>query len=247
MIRFALIAALCAVCVRAQSLEDVPRDGLLAAWVEDSASNDTRARDMAGSLHLNCSGGVAFARGFYAFDGTNDMLFASTANFAASSTSGTIIARVFLTAPTTTTFRILSSSDNATANNFGLLQISGGMPMWDNMAGAGTESWLMGTGAGVVTGRWTTAHFTTDGLFGQVGINGAGIAQTTNNAGGNFAGRWFSNIPNADHVAIGNFKRTNDIFSPGRVSALFVWTRKLSAAELMQAHLALSKFGVNQP
>ena len=247
MIRFALIAALCAVCVRAQSLEDVPRDGLLAAWVEDSASNDTLARDMAGALHLTCSGDVTFTSGFYGFDGTNDMLFASTPNFAASSTSGTIIVRVFLTAPTTTAFRILLSSDNATANNFGLFQISGGMPMWDNMAGAGTESYLTGTGAGVVTGRWTTVHFTTEGLFGQVGINGAAIAQTTNNAGGNFAGRWFSNIPNADHVAIGNLKRATDTFSPGRVSALFVWTRKLSAAELMQSHLALSKFGVNQP
>ena len=245
--RLLVIAALCAACGRAQSLEDVPRDGLLAAWVEDSASNNTLARDMAGALHLTCSGGVTFASGFYAFDGTNDMLFAATANFAASSTSGTIVARVFLTAPTTTTFRIFGSSDNATANNFGLFQISGGMPMWDNMAGAGTESYLTGTGAGVVTGRWTTVHFATDGLLGQVGINGAAIAQTTNNFGGNFAGRWFSNIPNADHVAIGNFKRTTDAFSPGRVSALFVWTRKLSAAELMQAHLALSKFGVNQP
>lgn len=245
--RWLMLAMLAVMSARGQFMEDIPRDNLLAAWVDAAYSNETLARDATGGLNLSCSGGVSFVSRAYSFDGTNDMLFASVANFGAASTSGTIVARVFLTAPTTTTFRILLSADNASATSFGVLQVSSGCPLWDNMSGAGTESFLTGTGAGIVTGQWATVHFATDGLFGQLGINGASVPQTTNNAGGNFAGRWFSNVSGADHVAVANFKRSTDSFSPGRVSAILVWTRRLTAAELMQTHLALSRYGVNQP
>lgn len=197
------------------------------------------------------SGGTTFAQSggmnYYEFNGTNQMLYKATNNFANASTSGTIMARVYLTRATGTAFRVFTSSNAGSATNFCLLQVSGGLPFWDNMSGAGTESFLTGTGNGLVSGRWYTVGFDTGGHFGQLSVDGVDISQTTNNAGGNFAGRWFSNATHAQHVTIGNFKRNADIYSPGRIAALFVWNRRLSIAEKQTVHMILSAQGSSLP
>ncbi len=203
------------------------------------------------AMQAGPSGGTTFAesagRLAYTFNGTNQMLFAGVTNFAAETTNGTIVARVRLTAPTTTTFRVFVSGSSISANQFALFQIASGWPLWDVKRTASDESFYQGAGAGLSTSRWHTVGFTTDGFRGQLFVDGSPVPQTTNNAAGASAGRWFSHATGTQHIAVGNFKRSTDSYSPGRVSALLFFQRKLTDAEMMTVHSILNVSGANQP
>ena len=193
------------------------------------------------------SGGTTFVQSggkfYFEFNGTNQMLFGSTNNFAAETTNGTIMARVYLTRNTSTAFRVFASGDNAGVNIFGVLQISSGQPLWDIRGTSIDESFYAGTGTAMVSGRWYTVGFDTDGWNGQLSVDGEDIPQSTNNAALSSAGRWFSHAAGADHIAIGNLKRSTDVYSPGRVSSFFIWNRRLSQEEKRAVHSILSVQG----
>ncbi len=203
------------------------------------------------ALQAGPIGGTTFAesagRLAYTFNGTNQMLFAGVTNFAAETTNGTIVARVRLTAPTTTTFRVFTSGTATGPNQFALIQIANGLAIWDIKRTTTDESYYSQTGAGFTTSRWHTVGFTTDGFNGQLFVDGSPVPQTTNNAGGGSAGRWFSHATGTQHVALGNFKRNTDVYSPGRVSAIIVFPRKFTDVEMMTVHSILNVAGANQP
>lgn len=240
-----LLAMLALPCASfAQLGEAVPRGALVAAWVSPAFSNDSIARDLSASGNtLVCSGGVSFVSAAYTFDGSNDFLYRQTNDFlGVAASNGTIVARVMLTAPTTTTFRAFASCSETEVNSYCYFQIASGNLMYGGRYGVSPDNFVQGSVAtnALRTNVWYTVAVTVSPAIAQLSIDALPIAQTTNVA----VPRWIGSITNRNNIAVANLRRTTDNISPGAMSALLVFDRALTAAELSRLHLYLNSGGL---
>lgn len=219
---------------------------IYAGFVTPGLTSSSFAVDSIGGKSLSVSGGMAFASGFYAFDGTNDMLFAATNAWGAPLVSGSIVARIFLTDATNIRHRIFWSNNRAATTQYIGIQTGVDRKLQYIVRANSAESSYTVSDA-LSTGVYINVGFSTDGTSGQLYVDGLPVSQTTNAAGG-AAGRFFSVGVSNTTICAGALQTSGgDFFGRGRTSALLVFSSRLNDAEQAAVHNILNAGGSSSP
>ncbi len=211
--------------------------GLAGWWALREGCGD-KASDISGKGNTGIlTNGPTWQDGGLRFDGTDDHVLRTVANFRSGDNVGSITVR-FKSASTATALSLVASADAATANDYMFFGI--------NIAGAVGSVYVQTNTAGVNNQVRTTAQTFNDGVTHTAVLtsNGSawqiivdGVNQSLTVVGGSNNGTWFSDIANRDNFTIGNLIRSSAIAHfAGAISGVRVFNRTLTVLEAQQLH-----------
>ena len=163
------------------------------------------------------------------FDGTDDYLSTTTANYLSTSQSGTLM---YWVKPDNfdNYYGIFTSADDSVTNRyvfFGLWQTSGQPYIYANFGGTGSAR----TSQAVSIGEWTHVAISSNGSRYKFYVNGKNYPIDN----GTDSGNWFGDVANRDNVVVGAMIDSGG--SPlwdfdGKLDELAIFDKELSASEI---------------
>ena len=210
-------------------------DGVVGFWpmLEGCGS---KAWDISGGdNHGTLTNGPAWADGL-TFDGTNDHVLRTVANFQSGDNTGSIVVR-FRSVSTATVLGLVASADSGSGNDylfFGLNIVGAVGSVYVQVSTDATHQ-VRTTAQTFNDGLTHTAVLTSNGSAWQIIVDG--VNQSLTVVAGSNNGAWFSDIPNRDNFTIGNIIRSSAIAHfAGSISDVRVFNRPLTVLEAQQLH-----------
>ena len=173
------------------------------------------------------------------FDGTDDCVLNSIANFRSSDNTGSIVVR-FKSTSTAAVKTLFSSADEASTDDYLAFVLNfstavGSIYVQYNIAGATIQ--VRTTATTFNDGAEHTAVLKTNGSAWSIIVDGVNQGLTV--ASGSNDGTWFADISNRDNISIGSLKRSSNIaFFDGSIFDVRVFSREISIPEAQQLHVA---------
>jgi hypothetical protein len=141
------------------------------------------------------------------FDGANDNVYRSVANFRSGDSSGRIKVSFFFSSNGSTQ-SIFSTSDESSAGSYIWLALTTSGNVVINVISGGTTETI--TSDDPVPVGWNTLEFSSSGSSWTLLANGASLSFTMTN--GTNSGRWFSGVNLRDNISVGLLVRNTSIF-----------------------------------
>ncbi len=230
-----VVGIFAATAANAQFLNDIPREGLLGAWVDSSAANNSAAFDGSGfGRTMATSGGVTFIAGSYGpFDGSNDELYSAIPSRYSALGTGEVV--MLVKASTNTG---ISVADEVGDLNFFLLrQSTTNQQILFTKTGDAGVSIL--TAGGLTANVWNVLGFFSSGATNRVWRHNAAVISPTTTQGTN-TGQWLSYPLGTDNICICSLHRSTRSWYDGQVGAVLLYDRNLAADERSRIFHALS-------
>ena len=211
----------------------------LAGWWTLLEGCGAQAWDISGNNnHAALTNGPKWTGRGLIFDGADDCVLNSIANFRSSDNTGSIVVR-FKSTSTATVKTLFSSANEASTNDYlaFLLNYStavGSIYTLTNVANVTTQ--VRTTATTFNDGVEHTAILTSNGSAWSIIVDGVDQALTLVEGSNN--GTWFSAIPSRDNISIGSLKRSSNIaFFEGSIFDVRVFSREISIPEAQQLYV----------
>jgi hypothetical protein len=204
-------------------LHDASDDSVVAHWkLYDSAAaslDGYPALDCVGGYHgahVGCAGGASEASILQTagedfnkrmrFNGVNDNVYRSVANFRSGDSSGRIKVSFYFSSNGSTQ-SIFSTSDESSAGSYIWLSLNTSGNVVINVISGGTTETILSDDP--VPVGWNTLEFSSSGSSWTLLANGASLPFTM--ANGTNSGRWFSGVNLRDNISVGLLVRNTSI------------------------------------